>query len=182
MQNKILRPHLGENEEIDKHKTMWKSTLSPGTQSLCYQRLYDWLGTHVRPMLRVNHKFYSANSRAFDEEDIYQHGGRRVAGIFICKVTEPCILLIYCTQCAVTFVVQWDAHSPDVSMNLDNEHPNSFQGTQTFKSAYLKLPYFHSRSSKSSAEHRSLLLEWFTPFLSPLSLQCTGILGQQLLF
>ena len=36
--------------------------------------------------------------------------------------------------------------------------------SEQLKSAYLDLQYFQGRSSKFTAEHLSLLLEWFTPF------------------
>ena len=69
-------------------------------------------------------------------------------------------LLYTATQCTVTFVVQWDAHLP-VSFN---EHPNSWS-LRT-----LNCNTFDRRSYKFPAEHLSLLLEWFTPFLSLLFL------------
>ena len=72
----------------------------------------------------------------------------------------------------ITFVVQWDAHSPEVSMNI--------------WTAKVCIPWFATLSSKFPAEHLSLLLEWFTPFLSPLFLLSSSLsvkyFGQRLLF
>ena len=58
---------------------------------------------------------------------IYIPTWRTTSCKYIYIESEPCILLMFCTQCVVTFVVQWDAHSPDISMNLDHEHPNSLR-------------------------------------------------------
>ena len=81
-------------------------------------------------------------------------------------------LLYTAIQCMVTFVVQWDAHSPEVSMNI--------------WTAKVCIPWFATLSSKFPAEHLSLLLEWFTPFLSPLFLLSLSLsvqyFGQRLLF
>ena len=65
-------------------------------------------------------------------------------------------LLYTAIECMITFVVQWDAHSPEVSMNI--------------WTAKVCIPWFATLSSKFPAEHLSLLLEWFTPFLLPLFL------------
>ena len=47
----------------------------------------------------------------------YTHGGRRAEGIF--EVNLACIDLLYtATHWTVTFVVQWHAHSPEVSVNI----------------------------------------------------------------
>ena len=73
------------------------------------------------------------------------------------KWTLHSIDLLYTgTQCMVTFVVQWDAHLPEVSMNIWTDK--------------VCIPWFAILSSKFPAEHFSLWLEWFTPFLSPLFL------------
>ena len=73
------------------------------------------------------------------------------------KWTLHSIDLLYTViRCMVTFVVQWDAHSPEVSMNI-----------WTVKFC---VPWLAILSSKFPTEHVSLLLEWFTPFLSPLFL------------
>ena len=66
--------------------------------------------------------------------------------------SEPCVLLIYCCSMRCTFSRSF------------NEHPNS-SSLHT-----LICNTFDRRSSKFPAEHLSLLLEWFTPFLSPLFL------------
>ena len=81
-------------------------------------------------------------------------------------------LLYTAIQCMITFVVQWDAHLPEVSMNIWR--------------AKVCIPWFPTLSSKFPAEHLSLLLEWFTPFLSPLFLLSSSLsaqyFGQRLFF
>ena len=79
----------------------------------------------------------------------YRHGGRRVAWYIW---SEPCVLLIYCCSVRCTFARSF------------NEHSNS-QSLCT-----LICNTFDRRSSKFPAQHLSLLLEWFSPFLSPLFL------------
>ena len=82
---------------------------------------------------------------------------------------------MYCTQCVVTFVVQWDAHSPDVSMNIDNEHPNSL--------SLRTLNYHTFIEGHPNLLQNIVLCCWndLLPFYRHYPF-CTGILGQQLLF
>ena len=95
----------------------------------------------------------------------YQQGGRRVAGIFEVNLAFYWFI-VYSVQ---SLVVQWDAHSPEVSMNL-------------IRTAKVCVPWFasfHKRSSKFPAEHLSLLRNDLLPFSSPLFLRYS-IFCQQL--
>ena len=85
----------------------------------------------------------------------YKHGGRWVAGIF-----EVNLAFYWFIVHSYTVYGQFCCSVTCTFARSFNEHPNSYLHT-------LICYTFDRRSSKFPAEHLSLLLEWFTPFLSP---------------
>ena len=89
----------------------------------------------------------------------YKHGGRRVAGIFEVNL-------------AFYWFIATQLHSVRSILSFSEMHiRQKFQRTsEQLSLRTLICNTFDRRSSKFPAEHLSLLLEWFTPLLSPLFL------------